>query len=116
MCAWKTLFVGDAKRKIVPSLLYLGLRCCLSNPESRPSMRVVKQVFLQLQGKISGNMMVMLNLLPPLPSTMLVYGSAPQVPNLTFKVTSNLSLRDGGVFFILRSDTMSVLRRRFQSG
>ncbi|KAG0563631.1 hypothetical protein KC19_8G046800 [Ceratodon purpureus] len=80
---------GRDKWKI-EHLLHLGLHCCLSDPESRPSIRVVKQAIMQVQRSNAGDAKTAFTSMPPLPSTMPVYGS-------------------------LRNDSLYELRRRFQS-
>jgi hypothetical protein len=105
------LKVRDVERRIAP-LLHLGLQCCLSDPESRPSMIVVKQAILQLAGSIAEDTMTILNSMPPLPSPIPDYGSLPHAPEwiiMATKVAGEASFKPG-------SETMSVLRRRFQPG
>jgi serine/threonine protein kinase len=65
---------------VVP-LLQLGLQCCLLSPESRPPMRVVQQAIMQLGGSCPGeDTMTILSTMPPLPSSIPVYGFVPLVP------------------------------------
>lgn len=102
------LKVRDVERRIAP-LLHLGLQCCLSDPESRPSMRVVKQSILQLEGSIAEDTMTILNSMPPLPSPIPDDGSLPHAPEwivMATEVAGEASFKPG-------SETMSVLRRRF---
>ncbi|KAG0564751.1 hypothetical protein KC19_8G136700 [Ceratodon purpureus] len=59
----------------VVSLLHLGLQCCLSDPQSRPSMRVIKQVFQQVRvSTLEDDPTLALKSLAPLPSSMPLLG------------------------------------------
>lgn len=102
--------VFNVKDKVVP-LLQLGLQCCLLDPESRPAMRVVKQVILQVQGSTGEDTMTILSSMPPLPSTMPVYEFALQVPRAPMKATK-APFDDREASYVQRSDTMSVSRRQ----
>ena len=60
-------------------LLHLGLQCCLLDPEFRPSMRVVKQVIRQLLQNntvVEEDPILVLQWMPPLPSTMPLLGGS----------------------------------------
>jgi serine/threonine protein kinase len=103
------------ERKLV-RLLHLGLHCCLPSPEARPSIRVVKQaIMLVMQGE--DTVTSALDSVPPLPSTMPVgFASVPPiVPSVEETILAHLDDRDSLASFAPRSDTMSVLRRRFPS-
>ena len=89
-------------------LLQLALQCCSPDPQSRPSMRVVKQVILHLQSSaIAENPITWLHLMPPLPSTIRYVPRAPK--------SIVMPPEEGQATFLARTDTMSVLRRRSDS-
>ena len=92
-------------------LLHLALQCCLLDPQSRPSMSVVKQVIMNLQSSaIAENPITTFHLMPPLPSTVPV---SRYVPGALKSIVMHPD--DGQATFLPRTETMSVLRRRFDS-
>ncbi|KAG0567903.1 hypothetical protein KC19_7G170800 [Ceratodon purpureus] len=107
------------ERRVV-SLLHLGLRCCLSDPESRPSMKVVKQVIMQVQSiTAEEDPMSALKCMPPLPSMMPLLressalgSSLIQVPTASM-VATKAALQEVEAQVLPEMRPRGELRRRF---
>lgn len=105
------------KKNQIVHLLYLGMKCCELDPETRPSMRVAKQVIMELQennirfADDSSNIAPSPNLESPslLPSVASLEG-----PLLSSRSVVD-SLNGGRNFSISKNRNMIVSRKRFLS-